>query len=248
MMIKSVQLKNLRSSEFVQFISNVLKIVGGYDPAKLKVQALYDTLNDQQQLLAATLQQSSQHELTPQLAQLDKQRDEAIICLRQVSEGYTHHPSDEARLAGEMVLHCISKYGNRLYQLNYSAETAILKNLVKDLTTSPDYVKAVKALGMQMVVDTMQQTNQQFEDLFLQRMKEFSQEESSSTTELIGATTEAYRTLIQHLSAHATLTPSATNTELINYLNENVDHFNQLVERRKSSTISDILEEEIVEA
>ena len=38
---------------------------------------------------------------------------------------------------------------------------------------------------------------------------------------------------MKHLEAHATLTPSAEYTLFINHLNENTEHFNQMVERRK---------------
>ncbi|MGD1892711.1 MAG: DUF6261 family protein [Cyclobacteriaceae bacterium] len=239
-MIKTALFKKYRTNEFIQFISNTLMIVKEHGADKLKVKAAYSSLNKHHQQLAEAYKQATQSEITPQLAKLDDQRDEAIICLRQICEGYTNHHQEEKRMAGQTILNCIAKYGNRLYNLNYSAETTALKNLASDLLTEPECLAAVQTVHMEEVVTYMQTTNQQFEELFIQRLKEASQLETMTMTERSQLTADVYRSLVQHVQAHATLSPSELYTGFINHLNENIEYFNQLVDRRKRGEQPDV--------
>ena len=232
-MISSAILSKYRIQEFIQFISNVLMIVKQHGPDKLKIRPLYTVLLQNYESLQAAYKQDTNSEITPQLARLDVRRDQAIICLRQVCEGYIHHHNEKLKAAATKIIACIDKYGNRLYSLNYSAETAALKHLARDLQTNPECISALQDMHMEDVVNEMHVANTKFEKLFIQRLGAFSQYETKSTKEVIQLTSEAYRTLLQHVDAHATLAPSEEYNSLISHMNENIEHFNQVVERRK---------------
>ncbi len=231
-MIKSALLRSYRIQEFSQFMRNVLMIVGQHNPDKLKIKALYNALNLQHKKLQEAYKQNPVGDATPQLSNLDKRRDQALICLQKVSKGYFYHDNEKKVAASKQISTCIAKYGSRLYQLNYGAETAALKNLVRDLQTNPACMAALQELHLTDVVDVISQANTEFEALFVQRLEKFSQYDTSK--ELALPVTEAYRTLLQHVEAHATLTPSEGYTSLIGHMNENIDHFNKIVARRKS--------------
>nr|WKN40252.1 DUF6261 family protein [Tunicatimonas sp. TK19036] len=234
-MLISAHVFNYRTKEFMQFIRNTLMIVSQHGPEALQVKAQYQQLNQLYQQMEVSYQQAGTHNLTPQLIQLDEQRDQAIICLRTISEGYTRYPKATQREAGQQVLACIDRYGNRLYSLNYSAETATLKQLLHELQTKPECISALQALHLEDVVKEMKRANQEFEKLFIQRLEEASQAEVQSTREQMRQTTDAYRTLLRHLEAHATLTPSNEYQLLIDHLNENINHFNEMITRRKNN-------------
>jgi hypothetical protein len=233
-MINSALLGRFRISEFIQFMSNVLMIVKQHGPDKLKLRALYLSLLQNYESLQEAYKRGTNSGITPQLTRLDERRDQAIICLRQIAEGYTHHFNDKLKTAGEQILACIDKYGNRLYSLNYNAETAALTKLGWELKINPEYIAAIQALHLEEVVKEMEVANTKFEKLFVQRLGAFSQDEAKTSKELIQLTTEAYRTLMQHVDAHVTLAPSEEYFSLINHINENIEHFNLIVERRKS--------------
>ena len=244
-MVTSASLTNFRIKEFIQFIRNTQMIVSQHGADKLKIKAQYNALNQAHKQLEQAYKQDTNNDITAQLAHLDDQRDQALICLRQISEGYTHHHAPTLKAAGTKIVECISKYGNRLYSLNYSAETAALKNITRDLQTIPECVSAIQALGLKEVVQEMKRTNLAFETLFIQRLKTLSQFDAKSNKERMQLTSEAYRTLVKHLEAHATLTPSDLYTSLINHMNENVDHFNHIVERRKMADEPEAVEPEV---
>ncbi len=241
-MIKTALTKRYRIKEFIQFIRNVLLIVGQNDPQKLKLKAVYEALQQCGDTLQEAYRQNPASGITPQLASLDAQRDQAVLCLYKVSKGYLHHDDAKKAAAGKKVTDCLAKYGKRLHNLNYSAETAALKNLIHDLQTNPDCMAALKEMHLEKVVEVMSQANTAFEALFVQRLEQSSQQDT--TKELVELTTEAYRTLVQHIEAHATLTPSESYTSLISHMNENIDHFNRVVARRRSMTADDVAAEE----
>ena len=233
-MIKYSYIKNYRIKEFLQFIANILLIVKQDNPENLKIQPQVDDLAKRYGELENAYKQHSGSELTPQLAALDARRDQAIVCFRQISEGYTNHHDEALSSAGRTLLSCIDKYGSKLYLLNYSAETAALKNLTRDLRTIPECAAALTSLNLDDTVGHLEATNSEFEQLFVQRLKSLSGE-SKSTEELSQQTKDAYDTLTRHIEAYATIEPSASYTTLINHINENIDHFNQLVEKRRNS-------------
>ncbi len=79
--------------------------------------------------------------------------------------------------------------------------------------------------------------------LFNYRIKEFLQfvrhlqlaklAEGPRVRDLVKQTAEAYRTLVEHVAAHASLAPLSEYTLFRHHFNENVEHFNQIVARRR---------------
>ncbi|MGB3779081.1 MAG: DUF6261 family protein [Tunicatimonas sp.] len=234
-MITPAQLTRYRIKEFIQFIRNSLLIVSQHNPEQLQVKAQYGALTRAQQQLELAYKQDREDEMAQQLMQLDATRDRAIVCLRMISEGYTRHFDATLSTAGQALLDCIDKYGARLYSLNYGAETAALKNVVRDLQTLPACVQAIEVLHLKPLVAEMKRANLAFEKQFIEQLEASSQTNTETMRELVQGTTEAYRTLTKHLEAHATLTPSAEYTLFINHFNENTEHFNQVVDRRKAT-------------
>ncbi len=223
--------------DFTQFIRNILLIVHQYNPEKLKLKAVYQALEQRDGKLQETYKQNPVNDIAPQLASLDSQRDQAVRCLYKVSKGYLHHHNEEKAAAGKKIADRLTKYGKRIYHLNYSAETAVLKNLINDLQTNADCMAAIKALHLEDVLEVMNQSNTAFEALFVQRLEQSSQHDTNK--ELIERTIEAYRTLVQHVEAHVTLTPSEDYTSLISHMNENIEHFNRVVARRSNMAATD---------
>ncbi len=232
-MITTANLFNYRIKEFLQFMRNALMIVNQHGPDKLQIKAQYHALNKLHQRLERTYQQNDEEALNQELIQLDAARDQAIVCLRMLSEGYTRHHRDAHRRAGQRVLNCIDKYGSRLYNLNHSAETATLKKIVHDLQANPACLEALRLLHLEDTVAETKRTNQEFERQFVRQLEAASQAEGRRVRDLVQHSATAYRTLVDHVQAHALLSPSAEYTLFGHHFSENVEHFNQLVARRK---------------
>ena len=85
---------------------------------------------------------------TAELATLDERRDNGIICLRKLADGYINHHDPAKRQAGKRLLNAIDKYGRQISKMNYQAETSVLDNLVVDLQKGEANAAAVKLLGL----------------------------------------------------------------------------------------------------
>ncbi|MGB3849417.1 MAG: DUF6261 family protein [Tunicatimonas sp.] len=240
-MITAARLTRYRIKEFIQFVRNSLLIVSEHSPEQLQVKTQYNTLAQAQRQLEKTYKQDRDDDMAQRLMQLDATRDRAIVCLRMISEGYTRHFDAVLSAAGQTVLDCVDKYGARLYSLNYSAETAALKNVVRDLQNLPTCIQAIQVLRLGEIVKEMKRANLAFEKQFIEHLAASSRANSETMRELVQSTSEAYRTLVKHLEAHATLTPTTDYTLFINHFNENVEHFNQMVTQRKPSADSNPL-------
>ena len=99
--------------------------------------------------------------------------------------------------------------------------------------TIPSLMAAVQQLHLEAVIAEIKQTNQKFERQFVRPLEAEGQTGEPRVRELVQQTADAYRTLVEHVSAHALLTPAAGYTLFSHHLNENVEHFNLVVERRK---------------
>lgn len=232
-MITTAQLFNYRIKEFLQFVHNALMIVNQHSPDKLRVKAQYQALNKLYRQLERAYKQNTDQTLTQELRRLDAARDQAVVCLRMISEGYTRHHRAAHRLAGQQILDCIDKYGARLYNLNHNAETVALKKIVADLRADPTGPEALQLLHLEDTVDEMQQANQEFERQFVRHLQLAKLAEGPRMRDLVKQTAEAYRTLVEHVAAHALLSPSSEYTLFGHHFNENVEHFNQIVARRR---------------
>ena len=235
-MISTAYLFRYRIKEFIQFMRNTLMIVGQHGPDPLRVKPQYQALSKLHQQLERAYLPDNPNSLSTQLAQLDAARDQAIVCLRMLSDGYSRHHSPALSEAGQLMLASIDRYGSQIYNLNYSAETAALQKLVYDLQNTPTGVQAVQTLQLEDVVTEIKRVNQEFERQFVRQLEAASQPEGPSVRELVQRTAEAYRTLVKFVEAHATLTPSSEYTLFMHHLNENIEHFNQIVARRKPNT------------
>lgn len=234
-MITTAYLFRYRIKEFIQFMRNALMITNQHGPSPLRVKAQYQALNKCYQQLESSYQQNTDNSLSQELVQLDTARDQAIVCLRMLSEGYTRHPGKAQREAGQRVLEGIDKYGSRLYDLNYGAETAALKKVVNDMQSDPTGAAAIRQLHLEAVVAEIKRTNQEFERQFVRHLEATSQSDGPRMRELVQQTADAYRTMVDHLQAHALLTPSTEYTLFGHHFNENVEHYNQIVDRRKQT-------------
>ena len=232
-MITSALLSRYRIQEFIQFMHNALMIARQHGLDQLNINIQHQALSKAYQQLEQAYKQNPSSDIASKITYWDDRRDQAIICLRMISDGYTRHPQEALRTSGRQVVDCINKYGPRLYQLNYSAETTALKNIIRDLQA---YDQAIQAMHLEAVVGEIKRANTEFEKVFIQRLKETSQLASKSTRELVLQTSDAYRALVKYVEANATLAPSSEYTLFINHLNENIEHFNQLVARRKSAS------------
>ena len=170
--------------------------------------------------------------ITPELEALDARRDAAITGIRMLAEAQTYHYDPVSAKAGEQVVAAIDKYGRNLARLNYIAETEVIVSLADDFTTDAELNAAATTINLHDWLKELSTANTLFNTRYLARNTDYAAKPGGNLLQQRETTTAAYRSLAEHITAHATLTPSAAYTKLINEVNTLIDQYNQLISNR----------------
>ena len=232
MKIHVIKNPKLRVSEGTQFFGDVLTVCEKNKPSELNIKKQWDALGASYKLLTNSFKKDQSSQLTEDLVQLDDRRDQAIICLRKLADGYTDHHVEAMNNAGKVVLAAIDKYGSRISKMNYQAETSVIDNLVADLTQEEHNASAVKLLKINDVVKELGTANEEFNAVYLERVEEAASKDLSAASELLYECREKYNDLVKHIEANAIVNPSEAYDNLIKQLNSLIDKFNLMVALR----------------
>ncbi len=232
-MFSSIPIYSLRYTESVQYFNDVLSLCSNHDPQALKITAEVAALETSVNRLNEGSRPEMADGLTSELVELDTRRDRAIVCLRMMAEAYTNHYLPEKRQAGASLLNTIDKFGGPVSRLNYQAETSTLTSLGSELQTNATLVAQVEELGLSGLVDELVESNVAFNARYIDRVEADAADNGVAMKQLILDAMKAYRVLLSHITAHATLTPGETYSKLIDQINELIDKYLHLIASRK---------------
>lgn len=232
-MLQKVKETKLRIPESNQFFGDVLGVCKKADPVALNFQAQFLGLEESHQELNKSFKKQKASMRTAELALLDARRDDAIICLRKLVDGYTNHHDESKKVAGKLLKLTIDKYGRQISKMNYQAETSVLDNVVVDLEDGGEKAAAVTLLGVSDTVAEIKASNGLFSATFLDRVGEDAAKAMVASGELVMECRGKYELLAKHIEANATINPSGAYTSLINELNALIEKFNTLLAIRQ---------------
>jgi len=230
-MINAIKNPKLRISEGTQFFGDVISVCEKANPAELNIQTQWSDLSKSYKLLTDSFKKVPSSMLTAELAAVDEVRDQAIICLRKLANGFTNHFDQAKAQAGKLLLSAIDKYGKRINKMNYQAETSVLDNLVTDLKQD-DHAKALKLLGLDDLLVELSNSNREFNAIYLQRVEEAAAKDLDAAGELIQNCRLKYKELVKHIEANAIVNASEAYDTLIKRLNSLIEKFNLLLAQR----------------
>ena len=159
-MLTEAKLKLYRNSEFIGFIRNTIELINHsgltiLDDAKASLTLAHKYLD-------TSFKVSTGSNITTTVQELDARRDAAITGLAMISKAYTYHFDPEISKAGVLVSKEISKYGGRIAQQTYQAETTSLESLVKDFDTDTEVKAALTLLGLDTWVTELNTSTEAF--------------------------------------------------------------------------------------
>lgn len=231
-MINKPSFNFYRQSESLQFFEDVATLCNKNNVDKLKIGNQSQQLILINQKLQASFKPDLHSQITEQLSELDQRRDNAVICLRKIADGFINHYDAQKQKAGKTIVQVIDKYGSSLSRMNFQAETSTLTNLGRELISKPELSQAVEEITLTGVVEEMIASNNLFNEKYLLRVQETAANNDEVTSKFILEAVAAYRELTDHIEAHSTLTPSKEYLSLISELNELVNRYNTTVNQR----------------
>lgn len=233
-MIYKLKFTNLRNNEFLQFMTDSLVVVAQNDPAALQVSDLYAALQQQVQEADKMLKVRRGHILSRTLAEYDARREAALTGMQRTMEGARYSPLPAEREAAERLQNHFAGFGKYLTKYNYQGQTAVVRNLIAELSEDSQLQAAVTALGMQKWVDELQTVNTQFQAGFVNRATDMG----NSTPQSLGlkrmAITSVWHKMERRLNAHFEISGGgAPWSDAIAGLNGVIENYQALLARRQ---------------
>ncbi len=229
-------LNRYRHGEFLQYLKDILQLLGEQDIAALQLTTQHDALQPQVAAIDAAFKQSQGSEITQELITLDEQRDNALTGLRAVINGYQYHFEQATSNAAKALLNNIDNHGNNIQRLSYQEQTAVLNSIIADWEGQTELTAAVTALNLTTWLDYLKTTNSSFATRYLSRVEEQAANATGDIPELREQATTSYRALIAHIKAHATLATAPQHSTLLEQISVLAGQYNQVVDNRSATT------------
>lgn len=237
--ILTFDISRLRVAEQIEFFGVTSDIVAKHDPATMGVAEALQGLQNAHQDADSKFKQTRNSEVTADLVEKDELRDNDIICLRMWADAMTRYFDLQVKSAAELVLRTIDNYGSTIYNMNYEEETATLRNLVNDFKTKQPLIDAIAKLSMADLVGNMEKNNQEFRQLYMDRLEERTYNNEISASEAVKIALNSYRVLVRTLESKAFLQPSEALNKSIAELNTLVERQIEKIENRESRSKED---------
>ena len=229
-MIKTLRNYLLHNSEFLQFIYDVLSICSKHKAKTTDIQKQVTELNTCVIDLASVFKIDQGSMLSDRIFKLDQRRDNCLIGTCELIHSHLRSPIASVQMAAQLLENNIDKYGDRIANLNYPAETSTINSILKDWENDSQLLSATELLNLAPWINELQTTNQEFNNIFMNRVEETNQKPSLKTIEARKVTTAAYRTLVQHIDARALLATDNSYEALVGELNVLIAKYNRVAQ------------------
>jgi len=230
-MINSIDIRNLRNANYLQFQKDFLAIISRNDPSALKVESKYDDLTAKTEELESLFKKALANPISKELLELDGRRDDAVNGIYYTALANSYHYDTATKQAADALLANINLYGSGIARLNYQAETATINNMITDWENKPELVDAINILKLKAWKDELSTVSTEFGSRYLDRTQDYGNA-TPETLKLKREETDAvYYALRDRINALHLLieTPPSPYSTVINQLNALIQQYNLLV-------------------
>lgn len=226
-------LKNYRSSEFLQFMKDVLKLLDSYEVSALELTNERNHFVAAVQALESVFEPEPQQPLTDELSTLDNQRDHLYVGIRYILKGNCHHFDATKQGAAKRLLAHFQSYGKEVHRMTYQTQTALISNMMEEWHTNADLQAAVALLDLSEWARTLQTVNTEFSQLFVARISEIAAKNTPTFTSLRAGAKARYRTLVARILAFKTFNVNEDYEKLYAEIHELARGYNLVVKSRR---------------
>jgi len=175
--IKRVQSVRLLNSEYSIFVSQLVAIFQQYDLDLLHLKKAFEKLFALLPMVVKIQVQEFSSPLSISLRELDRERDALINLIINYVKAV-----GKLRLASIIPHVLVMKRFVKIHvrdiaKANYNGATKLTKDMLDNYEVSEDVKAAVEALSLKLFFDYLRTVNQQFADMYLQRIDEVTEVE-----------------------------------------------------------------------
>jgi hypothetical protein len=176
-------------------------------------------------------------DVTDEIQALDLRRDNAINGITSLVWAYLYHYDPDIVKLASLLSNNLKLYGVGIARENYMAETALIKGVITDWENKPQLYQAVTDLNLTAWVAEMKTANNQFDEKYIARTKEYGSANPDTLLLKREETNAAYYELRKHIDARFIINEgSAVYKKAINELNALIDQYNVLLVTRLATS------------
>lgn len=248
-MIKAININNLRNAEYLQFMKNVASLVEANNPTELNVSNQYDALVAKNAEIEALFKKELSNPITEELVALDERRDKCIMGLAAVIKGHTYNYKEDIKAAATALQNNLELYGANISRQNYQAETATLNSLIGDWLDKPALNEAVQTLNLLGWLQEMRAVNALFDEKYLKRTQDYGSASPENIKLKRDETNEVYYALRKFLEAYSVInSANPIFAKTTNELNALIDQYNTLLANRQANSNNSVTTPETPDA
>lgn len=235
------KLENFKNGEFSKYTRTLLELSNEQDLDAMELTPYIDTLTSEYDSFKAVYKKNRGSILTPELAMLDRYRDNGLKLVQRSVKLIADFARDENdRNQANLVYKAITKHGTAIYDMAYNQQGGVMDEIIEEVDVDTKLSTAIDALHQRKYFDEMKDAHQSFDRIFKARLKEQQREQSNlNLTELRKRTTTALREVLDWVFIRAKTKGIAQFETYIGNLNALTEQYNLSIERRlhgKTST------------
>ena len=177
--------------------------------------------------------ESRKHELTGVLEELSEKRRRTLISLDMRVKAALWSPLTEESEPAEVLRFWLDKQGKRLVKGSRIAQTRRVNEMLRDVADDASLRKALEALHLMPLVESLRETNDAFGATFLKRNDDWARKEKSNRRVIRKSVDEAVKLLMGMLASFAELDGQSGYAELIGELDRLLVYYRRTVAVRK---------------
>ena len=224
--IQTVPLTHMNNAAHFMFVSNMAERAEKDATVAEKCVAQVKTLRDAVTAEDDSLKISAKSLTTDKIVDADRLRDQLYAGYKKAVGGYANFPVESMAEAARVLTQHIKDYKIDT-QAQLDKETGLLVNFVQDLEGK--FKAQVDALSLGAFVEKLKAANEAVRELTAQRTDERAAKTAGALKTAREASDEAYKTLVQHVNAHALIEGDADYAAFIDYANTEIEHFKKEV-------------------
>ena len=230
--ISRVPVKELRTSEFPEFVTEVCAIVLKHEPTVLKIDGVFGLLQAVvPELMKFTVREGS-HPLTAELHTQRHEFDKTLTGLLYLIRGIKDRPMQVYAAAAGKAIPVLDKYLGDINQQNNLVKRRNLRLLTDLIDADSELAAAIQTLGLKLSLDELKRLNNSISTLQTTRREVKSQTEKVDKTAVISAACTAMSKLFRTIEINQMVEKETDYAPLVRELNELMQEYNKLLSTR----------------
>lgn len=177
MKIVRFRLHGLWNNEYPLVVTRLIDVVQKHHPDAIHLGFAYERLAAfRGQLERMTVQERANAD-SALLSELDQRRDTLFNVIYQAAKTFQRTPDATVSDHAHRIVTLFKKHGKGITAANYTSETKRIFDLVADVKAQPEVMASLEALSLRSLFEQLDEANQAFEALFVERKVKRAEDE-----------------------------------------------------------------------